>query len=334
MKKIHPVFLLLILPFFLAAAEPDYSRKASWFLCETEKTSALYDLFYVYPTLSGKKDRILLDPADEKIMKKITDFVRAQTGIFGTDARVFAPFVRQVEYPALVVSMKKTLMPFSGIPHFSVGLNDVKRAFEYYRRHFRNGRPFIFLGHSQGAMELYELLRQDREISQSGGFVAAYLLGLPGVRTAQMQEDFRGRGIAPAQSAEDLGAVIVWNTRNAEAKNDVFVGEGVFCINPLNWKTTSDPASAQENRGAVFYDYRTGRTERRPAFCGARVDPAKGALIVDLPSGSKWDAHGFMGRGVFHMNDIWFFAENLRENARLRAEKFLKKTHPAPAPAR
>lgn len=320
MKKNLLLLLLLVLPFALAAAEPDYAQKSAWLLCETDKKDTVCDLFYVYPTLSAHKDRVLLDSEDAQTMRKVMDFVRAQTGIFGSDVRVFAPFVRQVEYPALIVSMKQDFPTFSDIPHFSTGVGDVKRAFDYYRRHFRNGRPFVFLGHSQGAMELYELLRQDKQIGTDGGFAAAYLIGLPGIRTDRMRKDFRDRGIAPAETASDIGVIVVWNTRNAEAADDVFTGKGVYCINPLNWKTTAEPASAKENKGAFFYDYRTGGTERIPAFCGARVDPEKGALIVDLPSGSRWDANGFMGKGVFHMNDIWFFAENLRENVRLRAE--------------
>ena len=53
---------------------------------------------------------------------------------------------------------------------------------------------------------------------------------------------------------------------------------------------------------------------------GAKVDPERGVLIVDLPPNSVWDAKGFMGRGIFHMNDIWFFAGNIRENAALRVK--------------
>ena len=58
-------------------------------------------------------------------------------------------------------------------------------------------------------------------------------------------------------------------------------------------------------------------------FCGAKADPSRGALIVDLPSKSKYDANGFMGEGVFHMNDIWFFAMNLMDNARNRVDQYI-----------
>ena len=103
-------------------------------------------------------------------------------------------------------------------------------------------------------------------------------------------------------------------------------GQGTYCINPLNWRTDSEPAGPEANLGAVFYDYRTGKTERTAHFCGAVIDPAKGALIVDLPVRSRFDAKGFMGVGVYHMNDIWFFAENLRANANLRIRAW-RQTH-------
>ena len=99
----------------------------------------------------------------------------------------------------------------------------------------------------------------------------------------------------------------------------------MLCINPLNWRRDATPAAKEKNVEALFYDYRNGSFERIKNFCGAAVDPAKGALIVDLPAPSKYDAMGFMGLGVFHMNDIWFFAGNLRDNAVRRVLKWYEK---------
>ena len=75
---------------------------------------------------------------------------------------------------------------------------------------------------------------------------------------------------------------------------------------------------------AYFYDYRNGSVKTRQGMFGARVDPARGVLIVDLPSDSVWDAKGFMGKGIFHMNDVWFFAGNLRANAEHRVRLWKK----------
>ena len=58
---------------------------------------------------------------------------------------------------------------------------------------------------------------------------------------------------------------------------------------------------------------------RKANFCGTRIDAAQGALIVDVPSNGYWDARGYVGKGVLHMNDFWFFAENVVANALVRA---------------
>lgn len=203
-------------------------------------------------------------------------------------------------------------------------IQDTADAFAYYMKYWNQGRPFILLGHSQGAMNLYCLLRDQKEMSVRNGFVAAYLIGLPKVTKDRFSIDFASREITTAQSERDLGVVIVWNTQNAEAADSMFSGPGVLCINPLNWRTDEKAAGASENRGAVFYDYKTGKTERKAAFCGAKVDSKKGALIVDLPSVGEYDRNGTMGKGIFHGNDICFFAENLRFNAVLRVMTWME----------
>ena len=38
-----------------------------------------------------------------------------------------------------------------------------------------------------------------------------------------------------------------------------------------------------------------------------------------MPSNGYWDARGYVGKGVLHMNDFWFFAENVVANALVRA---------------
>ena len=48
------------------------------------------------------------------------------------------------------------------------------------------------------------------------------------------------------------------------------------------------------------------------------------SIVCNVVFLSKYDAKGFMGKGVFHMNDIWFFAENIRINAEKRVNTWKK----------
>ncbi len=320
MKKILTLLLAVLAVSTVCAWKSlNYASPENWIICEKEKSGAAYDLFYLHPTLSSNPNRIFLDRNDAKIMQKVRLFAGAQTGIFAKDARVFAPFVRQLEFHRIT----KSLQPENN-RDFLTGVSDAQNALRYYRRHYRRGRPFILVGHSQGAMELYVLLKEEIKNGHMDGFVAAYLIGLPQVTTEKIRTDFRESGVRPARGAEDTGVIIVWNSQSKDAVNSIFTVKGGYCINPLNWKTDGTPAAAAENKGSFFYDYRDSSVKTARHLCGARVDPEKGALIVDLPSAVPWHGSGFLGKGVFHINDIWFFAENMRENMLLRVRQYQK----------
>ena len=317
--RISRRFLLLLFLFSICKSmlvATDFAMAENWVIRE-EKSTGTWDIFYIYPTLNASKETPLLDWSDPATKKKVRPFAEAQTrGIFQSDARIFAPYVRQLEYGRCLDALKGGIQAEQ--TEMKHGIQDTLDAFDWYIKNENGGRPFILLGHSQGAMDLYALLKKRKDLSPEKGFAAAYLIGLPRITEEMFARDFADRAIVPAKKADDVGVVVAWNTQSPDAKNPLFTGPGTLCINPLNWRTDSKPAGPEENPGAVFYDYRTGKTERKTHFCGAAVDPEKGALIVDLPVRSKYDAKGFMGAGVFHMNDVWFFAESLRANAKLR----------------
>lgn len=312
-----------LLSFCLSAV--DYSKRANWVICEDQVKNTSYDLFYIYPTLVSSKKYPYMDWKHAKTAAKTRGFVYAQTKeIFRKDARIFAPYVRQLEYGRAMSLLKKgdsSLSPFQA--DFMKGMEDTKKAFLYYLEHYNKGRPFIFLGHSQGAMDLLYLLHSTPQITKKRGFAAAYL---PGIRMTEnlFFQLFPDKRLLPAKGEKDIGCVIFWNTMNEEGYNHIFAGKGTLCINPLNWRRDAGKAGKEQNIAALFYDFRTGKTERKKHFCSAYIDLTKGALIVPLPSMSLYDARGLMNKGVFHMFDIWFFAENIRVNAKKRVEMWKK----------
>ena len=307
--------------------EAPYSKAENWVIRDSDiplkKTQ--YDIFYIYPTLVGKAEGAEMEWLNSpKVREKVKGFTEAQTrGIFGDDARVFAPYVHQATYATVMKAHAKGGLSPAEWSVFRRGMLDTVAAFRHYLAHDNHHRPYILLGHSQGAMDLYYLLRHCPEISRENGFVAAYLAGLPHVTEAKIRADFRGR-IVPGMEADDVGVILAWNTQNQEATSTICAGSGEYCINPLNWRTDATPADRSLHRLARFYDYRDGSVKERSQLFSAVVSPEKGALIVDLPSNSEWDIHGFMGKGIFHANDVWFFAGNLRENAKLRVANYLQ----------
>jgi len=303
------------------ATATNYRDKENWVIREEGKDKTDLDVFYVYPTL-------FLDPArpymnwkdDPKLRRKTVGFAKMQTGIFGRKTRVFAPYVRQLDYSRTALALSP-VGDWRIVAELEPGARDTEAAFRYYLEHFNGGRPYVLLGHSQGSMDLYLVMKRNASMFlPERGFVAAYLIGLPRLSARNIADD----GLRPAAGADDVGVVVGWNTQSRKAKNPVFTGQRTYCINPLNWRTDETPAASSENLGAFFYDYRNGRSCSVRHFCGARIDCVSGALIVDLPENGKYDAKGFMGKGVFHMNDVWFFAGNIRENARRRLEAWRK----------
>ncbi|MBP5531549.1 MAG: DUF3089 domain-containing protein, partial [Lentisphaeria bacterium] len=274
--------LLLSVCGVLAAAETDnlnvppspriesvkYGDASNWVICEAEKPNTDYDVFYVYPTLFADKKRPRMNWRDNpKLRAKTVAFATAQTGIFGDKARVFAPFVRQLDYTRCLSELRPG-RDWRISRWLDPGFHDTWAAFQYYLEHLNRGRPYILIGHSQGAMDIYSMMLRTREVAVERGFVAAYLPGLPRLSEEQIASD----RLTAATGETDLGVVIVWNTQAPGVDNPFFTGNKTYCINPLNWRTDATSADKTENLGAFFYDYRDGSTHTVPNFCGARVD--------------------------------------------------------------
>lgn len=319
------MFLLFPALFSFSAAgqeKIDYANPQNWVLyTPADRADKLFDVFYLYPTLTADEHTPLM-PWDKKTKDKVIPFAKAQTSGLAPYANLYSPYVRQLEF-GRCIRMMKCAHPEKLPPEETIetGVRDTMEAFQYYLTHLNRGRPYILFSHSQGTQALAIVLATNKNISVERGFVAAYLIGMT----------FRKDAPLPfAKGAEDLGVVITWNTQAKGAKNPLFSGPGSCCINPLNWKTDSTPALKEENPGAMFYDYKTGKSEHIPRFCGATADPENGILIVDLPPESKWIKRTLFGKqGVYHENDIWFFYDSLIRNIRLRVEnwcgRYLKK---------
>jgi Protein of unknown function (DUF3089) len=112
-------------------------------------TNSPYDCFYVYPTVStesGLNANLAVQPAE-------TAVARDQASPFSQVCRVWAPMYRQATAADLV----------KGIPSFSshamqVSYQSLLSAWRDYLAHDNDGRPIIFIGHSQGAALLIRLL--------------------------------------------------------------------------------------------------------------------------------------------------------------------------------
>jgi len=303
---------------------PDYANSANWVKTGAEKSvQPEFEVFYIYPTLFLNKLRPVMDCRFESIRTKAARYTDLTFGLLTDPAHplgLFAPFVRQADYSTaqetdFTADLGDTLLRY--------GIEDTKTAFLYFlERMHKPGTPYILIGHSQGASDLYELLCSTPEITPESGFAAAYLAGLPKKTADEIDRDFEGRGIRRGMGASDVGVILSWNTISADAGDNLFTVPGGYVINPVNWTTDDVPADAADVLDQAYYYV----SEKEPAgtfkpslLGGVRADPERGALIVELPGDSQYDASGQMGEGVFHANDLFFFAESVRDNMALRA---------------
>jgi hypothetical protein len=133
-------------------------------------TGSNFDCFYVYPTVSGESS----PNADLRVQKAETDAAIAQASRFSTVCRVWAPMYRQVTLVGLVSGGID-----STSPSVVVAYDSIRAGFENYLEHFNDGRPIIFIGHSQGAAMTIMLLQRfvDNDASLRGRLVLAIILG-------------------------------------------------------------------------------------------------------------------------------------------------------------
>ena len=309
---------------------PDYANPASWArVGATDSVLPEFEVFYIYPTLFQNKLRPVMDHRFDRIRAKAEAYIGLTFGLLSDPVHpleLYAPFVRQADYStALETDFSADL----GGTLLRYGIEDTKTAFLFFlERLHKPGTPYILIGHSQGASDLYELLKNTPEITPGSGFAAAYLAGLPKKTAAEIERDFEGREVHPGRTPDDAGVILSWNTVSPDAGESIFTVPGGFVVNPLTWTTGTEPADAASVMKNAYYFV----SEKEPAgtfspalLDGAYADPERGALVVDLPGGGPYDADALMGKGVFHVNDIFFFAESIRDDMTRRAAAWRKR---------
>ena len=188
------------------------------------------DCFYVYPTVSDQKTTLAnrhVDPEERSI-------ALYQAARYSQVCRVFAPMYRQVTVPALEAGNAESPA------ELAVPLADVRRAFRDYLTHFNRGRPFVLIGHSQGASILRLLIAQDvdRVPAVRARLLSAIALGGDVLvkRGHAAGGDFRN--VPACRRATELGCVIAFSTFDQPAPaNSIFgrtstPGDQVLCTNP------------------------------------------------------------------------------------------------------
>lgn len=208
------------------------------------------DCFYVYPTIStdqGQNSDLQADDAERSIAAN-------QAARFGEVCNVYAPTYRQVPLAALfdrISSSTTTTTPGGGPQPWEIAYADVLDAFRHYLANDNGGRPFVLVGHSQGAGHLRQLVAEeiDGDEDLRGRMLSAMLIG----SSVEVSGEDAFENVPACGDLADTGCVVSYATflsTEPPPPNSLFGrprdGEGTaLCSNPASLGGDGDaPLSA------------------------------------------------------------------------------------------
>ena len=199
------------------------------------------DCFYVYPTVSndlGPNSDMVANDEENRV-------IAAQFARFSEVCRTFAPMYRQVTLTALRAMMTGQPVEIDGVTAYL----DVQSAFAHYMEHDNNGRPYVLIGHSQGARMLEQLVARavDGQPAQDhmlSAMLIGYNLALPPGET--VGGSFQA--VASCEAADQTGCVIGYVSFRADSPPPTASRFGklpdpaveVACTNPADLAGNSD----------------------------------------------------------------------------------------------
>ncbi len=335
---------------------PDYTDQRNWAalpsrldaadvtpendLFGDQQENALVDAFYIHPT-TYRSAASWNQPLDDERTNQWTDesVIARQAAVFNACCRVFAPRYRQATAAGVVAPPAMRAMEA-----YELAWQDVRAAFLHYMRHENNGRPFIIVGHSQGAAHVERWLKEFwPQSAYREKLVAAYAIG---VSFSEKTLDELGGGIPVCATPTDTGCFISWNAfertgdpsqylaasiARHQQRHGTSEGSIVACVNPLTFSLNEPTATPSVNLGSLPARRGVGLAEtlkngvslprtdsgRIGASCEdgiLRVDgtPKEGYAIVSLPA------------GMLHFNEFDLFYQNIRVNAVTRSKAFFQ----------
>jgi CubicO group peptidase (beta-lactamase class C family)/pimeloyl-ACP methyl ester carboxylesterase len=320
----------------LAPKAPDYAKPESWAarpetndaadatppgLLPAQPGPPKIAAFYINPTTyygNANWNAAVDDPA---VNASVDAVVKGQGSALNFCCDVYAPRYRQAGIAALA----------SGMQPYDLAYLDVRAAFTQFLKEI-GARPFIVLGHSQGALHTQRLVTEtiDKDAALSARLVAAYVVGIP------MPQALYGtslKTIKPCTSATQTNCVATWATFSPAYANldrwragararyaaamQAANTNAIQCVNPLNWTADETAAPPQANLGASLVNPADGQlTSTVPALVGAQC--RDGALVVTPEPPLPFAALAFEP-GNYHLADVALFYANLRANAAERA---------------
>ena len=282
--------------------------------------------FYIHPTTYLERDRWNAPLDDQASQSRAALFTRSQASAFNNVAEIWAPRYRQAAFGAFLDTSRDATAALD------LAYADVAQAFERFLKAVPPGEPIILAGHSQGALHLTRLLREEvagKPVADR--VVAAYVVGWP----VSVASDVPRMGLATCERADQARCILSWQSfgepANTKLITDVYDGsegftgqprrrEDMLCVNPLSG-TRNGAAPPSANLGTLVpTDMQLTDARLEPGRVGARC--GGGFLLIDgeVPNIGPYQLPG----NNYHVYDYALFWGSIRRDAERRLAAWLR----------
>nr|WP_026091002.1 DUF3089 domain-containing protein [Sandarakinorhabdus sp. AAP62] len=321
-----------------AGAAYDYGEAASWaarpgqaddptsFVPEGAAALARGDVpvFFVSPTAAFENGQWNGRSSEPTKALRLAGFLRTEASALAAAGPLWAPHYRQAVLGSFLANTPETRASAQAAQDLAYA--DVKAAFARFLQAQPAGSPIILAGHSQGALHLLRLLKEEvAGTPLAARIVAAYAVGWP----VSIDADLPALGLRACEQRAQARCLLSWQSfaepADASAILDVYYrgtglagtprnGTAMLCSNPLTG-SIGDAAPASANPGSLVPSatLTAGKlvTPGVPARCDAR-----GLLLIgETPSG--YPAFVLPGNN-FHVFDYPLFWEAVRQDVAAR----------------
>ena len=304
-----------------------------------------FDCFYVYPTVSREK---MLN-ADLRIQNSETNMAIEQASRFSSVCRVWAPVYRQFTTFFLKSLVGKGLSKATDLATLETAYDSLKSGFEDYLAHYNDGRPIIFIGHSQGASLLIALLKQfvDNNSALRSRVVLAIIPGGNVVVPKGSLEGGSFSHVPVCSAAGEAGCVIAYSSFPGQPPAASLFGRPGQGMSLLSGQTATtgvqvvcvNPAAIGGGSGVLDPFFPTAKYDgstpwvEYPRLYGARCESAGGAtwLQVTKISGAS-DQRPVVTEELgpdwgYHLDDVNLALGNLVADTAAAETSWLKGAH-------
>lgn len=282
-----------------------------------------YAVFFLHPTsfIDRSQWNAPLDDEDSQRVARI--YLRGMASPFNQASEIWAPKYRQATFGAFLTDSPEAQAALKA------AYADVKKAFTVFVASADPEAAIVLAGHSQGALHLLRLLREEVAGKDIAPRIAAiYAIGWP----ISVEHDLPALGFPACATADQAGCIMSWSSfaepadpslvLNSYRTSIGFDGKlrgnsQILCTNPLTGGIGGSAQLAQ-NFGTLVPNDDMSSGELVPGAVPARCDTNGILLIGDPPQ---------MGSAVlpgnnYHVYDIPLFWENLHQNVAGRVARW------------